>query len=203
MTIIALVIQFALVFGSVILHEIAHGYMAYRLGDPTARMHGRLTLNPLAHIDLFGTIILPVVLSVMKVPVLGWAKPVPVNPSYFKDPLKGMMLTGAAGPATNFAIALAAAALFWMFHFNGLGFGRDVAMILFQVNVYLGLFNLLPVPPLDGSRIVTGLIPREWVGPYLSIERYGIFVLYGIILLGVHRVVVDPVAKLAMKLIGG
>jgi len=195
-------IQFVLVFGSIVLHEVAHGYVAWRLGDPTARMQGRLTLNPMAHIDPFGTILLPLMLAYMKAPVLGWAKPVPFNPTYFRDPLRGMMLTGAAGPATNFAIALVAAGLFWGFYLLGLPTPMVLCRMLFQINVYLGLFNLLPVPPLDGSRVVVGLIPREWVGPYLSLERYGIFILYGIILLGLHRIILDPIYDVALLLVG-
>jgi Zn-dependent protease len=206
--VILVVVQFVLVFGSIILHEIAHGYMAWRLGDPTARMSGRLSLNPLVHIDPFGTILLPLVLAYMNmksgghVPILGWAKPVPFNPSYFRDPLKGMMLTGAAGPVTNFALALVSVVLFWGFAFAGIALGAVLAQYLFMINVYLGLFNLLPVPPLDGSRIVVGLIPRQWVGPYLSIERYGIFILYGIIFFGLTSYILDPAMNVAMKLIG-
>jgi Zn-dependent protease len=201
--IIAIVIQFVLVFGSIILHEVAHGYAAYRLGDPTARMQGRLTLNPIAHIDLFGTILLPLVLAYMGAPVLGWAKPVPFNPSYFRDPKRSVMLVGAAGPLTNFSIALVSCLLFWILQAAGVRFVPVLFMYLFEINVYLGLFNLLPVPPLDGSRVVVGFLPDRFVGPYLSIERYGLFIMYGIIFLGLHRIVLDPIMDLAMKLIGG
>jgi Zn-dependent protease len=202
-SIIFVVIQFVLVFGSIILHEVAHGYVAWRLGDPTARMQGRLTLNPLAHIDPFGTILLPLMLAVMKAPVLGWAKPVPFNPSYFRDPKRGMMLTGAAGPLTNFAIALLACLVFWIFRLTGVhDYGLEIMLQLFIINVYLGLFNLLPIPPLDGSRVVVGFLPDEWVGRYLSIERYGIFIMYGIILLGWHRHILDPLLDLALLLVG-
>jgi Zn-dependent protease len=205
---IVFAVQFTLVFGSIVLHEIAHGYTAWRLGDPTARMQGRITLNPLAHIDPFGTILLPLFLAYMNmqsssyIPIIGWAKPVPINPGYFRDPLRGMMLTGLAGPLTNFAIALGAALLFWTCWFVKLKIAMFLCGTLFGINVYLGLFNLLPVPPLDGSRVVAGLIPRQWVGSYLSIERYGIFILYGIIFMGLHRHILDPIYNLAMKLIG-
>ncbi|MFO7536125.1 MAG: site-2 protease family protein [Kiritimatiellia bacterium] len=201
--IFSVIIQFVLVFGSIVLHEVAHGYVAWRLGDPTARMHGRLTLNPLKHIDLFGTILLPLMLAFMRAPVLGWAKPVPINPSYFRDTRRGVMLTGAAGPLTNFVIALAAGILYRLFQFDeSLHFVSSLAGQLFIINVYLGLFNLLPVPPLDGSRVLVGLIPSAWVAPYLSIERYGIFIMYGIILLGWHRHILDPLLILAIRLLG-
>lgn len=191
-----------LVFGSVILHEIAHGYVAWRLGDPTARMQGRLTLNPLAHIDLFGTILVPLMLSFSGAPVLGWAKPVPFNPTYFQDPKRGIMLTGAAGPATNFAIALLAAFLIHLLlPFVHLGFVGNVLYALCTINIYLGLFNLLPVPPLDGSRVVVGLIPREWVSSYLSLERFGFLILIGLIASGIVGKILDPLERVIIRLL--
>jgi Zn-dependent protease len=194
---------FVLLFGSVILHEIAHGYVALRLGDPTARMQGRLTLNPLAHIDLFGTIILPLMLSFTGAPVLGWAKPVPINPSYFHDPKRGIMLTGAAGPLTNFAIALIAGLVFLVTkHVESFWFISVLLASLFEINIYLGLFNLIPLPPLDGSRVAVGLMPPAWIPHYMRIEKFGILILFGIIYMGWHRYLLDPPLHLAMKLIG-
>ncbi len=196
-------IIFVLLFGSVILHEIAHGYVALRLGDPTARMQGRLSLNPLVHIDLFGTIILPLMLAFTGAPVLGWAKPVPINPSYFRDPMRGMMLTGAAGPATNFAIALIAGLLFVIV--KPLATFQIVPFLmaqLFVINIYLGLFNLIPIPPLDGSRVAVGFMSPALAASYMRIERFGILILFGIIYLGWHRYLLDPPLDFAMRIFG-
>ncbi len=197
------VITLVLVFGSVILHEIAHGYTAWRLGDPTARMQGRLTLNPLAHIDLFGTILVPLVLSFTGAPVLGWAKPVPFNPSYFRDPKRDIMLTGAAGPATNFAIAILAALLFraaqpWL---APTGLPIFMLATLCVCNVFLGLFNLIPIPPLDGSRVAVGLMPSEWVAPYLRIERFGFLILIALLWTNAIDWFLNPLAGFVIKIL--
>jgi Zn-dependent protease len=205
--------MFASVFGSVILHEIAHGWVAERLGDPTARMMGRITWNPIAHVDLFGTILLPLILAVTGQPVLGWAKPVPVNAAYFRDPLRGMMWVGAAGPLTNFALALAAAVLFRVLTVPFLllpvmpfVFLAKILLGLLVVvaasNLYLGLFNLIPIPPLDGSRILMGLLPREWLPGYLSLERYGILIVFLLLYAGLLHRVLDPVVHTALLLMG-
>lgn len=207
------VLMFASVFGSVILHEIAHGWVAERLGDPTARMMGRITWNPMAHVDLFGTILLPLILAVTGQPVLGWAKPVPVNAAYFRDPLRGMMWVGAAGPLTNFALALAAAVLFRVLTVPFLllpvmpfVFLAKILLGLLVViaasNLYLGLFNLIPIPPLDGSRILMGLLPREWLPGYLSLERYGILIVFLLLYAGLLHRVLDPVVHTALLLLG-
>lgn len=184
---------------SIILHEVAHGYVAYRLGDPTAKRARRLTLNPLPHIDLFGSIILPFFLVISQSPVLlGWAKPVPFNPVYFKEPKKGIMLVGAAGPATNFALALIC---FGLFHFARIlprlvtGFLYDMCL----VNVLLGVFNLIPIPPLDGSRVVLGLLPDELAAPYLRLERFGIIIIFALLYFHGLDFVIEPVVELMQR----
>lgn len=166
---------------AVTFHEVAHGYVAYLLGDPTAKMTGRLTLNPLKHLDPVG------VLAFLLTRMIGWAKPVPVDPRYFKNPAKGMILVSAAGPAMNFILAVAFSVLFRFL--GGLAVaaptGGTAAMILeplaymclagVTVNLAIGLFNLLPIPPLDGSRMVAGILPRRAAYAYLRYERYGFF----------------------------
>lgn len=163
-------------------HEVAHGYMAYRLGDPTAKLAGRLTLNPLKHLDVLGTLVL--VLTRM----IGWAKPVPVDSRYFRDPLKGMMYVSLAGPGANFALAIVFTLLFHGLNaaFGGRPLGRVELMLVeplanifylgVQINLVLGLFNLLPIPPMDGSGILAYLLPRAYVAQYLAVGRYGFLI---------------------------
>jgi len=189
----------ALVF-SIIIHEVAHGYVAYRLGDPTARNANRLTLNPLAHIDLMGSIILPLFLIIVKSPVLlGWAKPVPFNPGYFRDVKKGVMLVGLAGPVSNLLLAAIAAIILRIFPFGDL-----VGPFLVQVcliNVILAVFNLIPIPPLDGSRVVIGFLPSHMVSGYLSLERYGFLIIFGLLYLGVLDRILIPIASALFQIL--
>lgn len=147
---------------SVTLHELSHGYVAYLLGDPTAKMRGRLTLNPLKHIDPMGLIMLLLFR-------FGWAKPVPFNPNYFKNRKMGTLAVAAAGPLSNLAIATASAFFyFWSPSFLGGFFGT-----LVQFNILFAVFNLLPVPPLDGSKIVVSLLPLHLESFFWKYEKYG------------------------------
>jgi len=196
----------SLVF-SIILHEVAHGYAAYRLGDPTAAYSNRLTLNPIAHIDLFGSILLPLILVISHSPVLlGWAKPVPINPYNFRNYKRGVMITAAAGPLTNLSLALIGGLLF-----HGVAlFATPLALttckfLLFfcLTNVTLAVFNLIPIPPLDGSRVLYGLLPGRWAEEYLSIERYGMFILFGLLWLGALDGIIYPLSRFIMSLLLG
>jgi len=190
-----IIIQLLALFLAIVPHEVAHGYVAWKLGDPTARRANRLTLNPLAHIDLFGSIILPGMLMFMHSPVLfGWAKPVPFNPWYFRDRRRGIMLVGAAGPVTNFAMAILSALLYRLLGPVGGLFTLFLAYLCIT-NIILGVFNLIPIPPLDGSRVVMGLLPEEWVEPYLRLERFGIIIIFGLLWLGVLNRVISPAAS--------
>lgn len=158
---------------SLVFHELAHGYVAWRLGDPTARQSGRLTLNPLKHLDPFGTLVLFITYFGSAGSMLfGWARPVPVNPGYFRSPQHGMALVGLAGPATNLAIAGAAALLlnFWLPSDDLL---LAVIFRVFQLNLILMVFNLMPVPPLDGSRVVGGLMNRQTYVRWMRLDQYG------------------------------
>lgn len=166
---------------ALVLHEVAHGFAAYKLGDPTAKRAGRLSLNPVKHIDPFGTVILPFLLMVMGWPVFGYAKPVPYNPTYFKDPRKGDFIVGLAGPLANLAMACVAGLLAHLLLGSYLGLGGNVLFDYFYtmflpmfalINLYLMFFNLLPIPPLDGSSIFALLIPRRYLGKYYSVQRY-------------------------------
>jgi len=180
-----LVVQFLIVspllLVSLVLHELAHGWVAWKLGDPTAKAHGRLTLNPIKHLDTWGTIMLAVTfIGSQGSFFFGWAKPVPVDTRYFRDPQRGMMLVGAAGPAANAALALIAAGLIWLTYSWSLFLGQALYM-LFVLNVILMAFNLVPIPPLDGSRVVGGLLPRDLYLRWLDLDRYGNFVFMGLL----------------------
>lgn len=192
---------FALTF-----HEFAHGYVAYRLGDPTAKMEGRLTLNPLSHLDPIGTIAFFFI-------KFGWAKPVPVNPSYFKDPKRDMLWVALAGPATNLAIAIASAiitkvvwALAAVLPYSSMAEAILVplnSMLIASVwiNLVLCIFNFLPIPPLDGSRILVGLLPDDMARSYLKIERYGFIIILVLAFSGILSKVIMPVISIANNML--
>jgi Zn-dependent protease len=156
---------------SLVLHELAHGVVADALGDPTPRAMGRLTLNPIPHLDLFGTLML-VITSLSGSVLFGWAKPVPVDPRHFRSPQRGMMLVGAAGPLTNFAIAVGASQLLRLAS-DTQGFLFELGWDLYVLNLFLGFLNLIPIPPLDGSRVLGGILPSRLYPAWTSLDRYG------------------------------
>ncbi len=170
---------------SAILHEIAHGFVAERLGDPTARLLGRLTLNPIPHIDPIMTILLPLILIVIQSPVIfGGAKPVPVDPFNLKEPKKDMALVSMAGPLTNFLIAFSAALVFNLLEpFIGNVFILRIFEYTVYINLVLGVFNLIPIPPLDGSKILAIILPEDLAKTYLSIGSFGIAIIFSIMYL--------------------
>jgi Zn-dependent protease len=186
---------FILIF-SVVLHEYAHGYTAYIHGDDTAYLMGRLTLNPLKHVDLRLTILLPLVLYFLKMPVLAGAKGVPVNYYRLRNPKRDMAFVGAAGPLTNFALVAAAALVLKASVLFNLPLPSAAAYALFavmRINLILAIFNLIPVPPLDGSRILAALLPARYETPYLRLERYGILIVLVLFMLGVFQRIIFPV----------
>ena len=181
-------LKFVILFPSIILHEVAHGYAAYRLGDPTAKDAGRLTLNPLKHIDPVGTVILPVLLILTTGGFIGWAKPVPFNPMYFKNRRMGELLTGIAGPITNLVIAavFGLALRFMPIPETGVIIGQftsvfSVFVYIAWANLALMFFNLVPIPPLDGSRVLQHFLPDAVRRGYQSMERYGFMILFGVL----------------------
>ncbi len=178
-----------LFFFSVVLHEVAHGFVALKCGDNTAKLMGRLTLNPIAHIDILGTIIVPFVLFLMGGFIIGWAKPVPINPYNFYDIKECTIKVAAAGPLTNFTLAIICAIIVWVLNITGIAatqFGFSITALFaggVSVNILLGLFNLTPIPPLDGSKIASSLMPYEISQKYERIAPYGFFIL--ILMIGI------------------
>ena len=177
----------AILIPSVVFHEVAHGVVAFRLGDRTARDAGRLTLNPLKHIDPFGSVILPAMLAVADQNVFGWAKPVPVNPSGFSRPWEGMALTALAGPATNLSLALIVGRLGPFHQIGGTIYVEDGSLIarmmlgFLIVNAALAVFNMLPIPPLDGSRLLPLLLPPAGRRAYVRFSQYGFVILIALV----------------------
>lgn len=184
--IIHIIIVLVIILVSVILHELAHGLAAYWLGDHTAKDAGRLTLNPVKHIDPYMSILVPVILYILNAPVFGGAKPVPVNFAILKWREWGMALVALAGPFTNFLLAFIG---FLIGHFSGLFYGAGSELLAFTfeeftfINLGFMIFNLIPVPPLDGSRILYAISPDGLRNILNNIERYGIIIIYAMILL--------------------
>ena len=177
---------------AIVFHEVAHGWVARALGDPTAAEQKRLSLNPLRHVDPFGTIILPGLLKLSGAPVFGWAKPVPVDFRRLRNPRVGMMLVAEAGPMTNFILAaIAAIGLGVLVRATdsmgepGLGalFLSDNLRNFLLVNLFLGAFKLLPIPPFDGSRIVMGALPAPLARGYARLEPFGLLVVFGLLVI--------------------
>lgn len=187
----ALILLVILVF-SAILHEVAHGYVAERLGDPTARLAGRLTLNPRKHIDPFMSILLPLILILSGSPVVfAAAKPVPIDPFNFRDGRKDIALVSLVGPLTNVIIAVIAALILKFIRISGIGLsGSDfiysivypILLMITQINLLLAIFNLIPIPPLDGSKVFSLFLPEKEANTYMSLGTIGFFVIFFLLL---------------------
>lgn len=192
---------------SVVIHEVSHGVVAERLGDPTARLAGRLTLNPLKHLDPFGSVILPLLLSLLPGGVIfGWAKPVPYDPRNLKHPVRDGALVAVAGPVSNLLLAFAFGLLYQLFSAGGgtPAMGELFPSLLAQVvivNVWLAIFNLVPIPPLDGSKVLFWLVPQGAYEFRALLERYGFFILLLFIFFGI-QLIVPPILRVVAFFLG-
>jgi Zn-dependent protease len=187
-------------------HEFAHGYVAYRFGDPTAKDQGRLTLNPLKHLDPLGTLAFFII-------KIGWAKPVPVNPGYFKNPRKDMLWVALAGPAVNLVLAVLSALCVKVVWFIAAAIPysalaeailiplNEVLMASVWINLVLCIFNFLPIPPLDGSKILAGLLPPDMARSYASIERYGFAIIMLLAFTGILSKMIMPIIGFARNIL--
>lgn len=193
---------------AITIHEVAHGWMANKLGDGTARMLGRLSLNPIKHIDPFGTILLPLILILIHSPIVfGAAKPVPVDARNFKNPRRDMAIVAIAGPLSNVAMAIFWVAIF----FVSKQLVTDEAILLgmikmalagILINLVLFAFNLIPIPPLDGGRVLSGFMPPKISNLLDRIEPFGFFIVIGLVLLGAFQPIIVPVLSMFLNLFG-
>jgi Zn-dependent protease len=195
-----LLISFAVLIFSLTVHEAAHAWSASRLGDDTARRLGRVSLNPMVHVDPIGTLLLPLVAIIGNLPIIGWAKPTPVNPRNLRHPRRDYVLVTAAGPASNLVIAVLAALVLHVIPLPDPSVdGRDVAsplvamaIQLVDINLLLAVFNMIPVPPLDGGRVLSGLLPPRLAFRYNQVGRYGFIIIYALMLTGVLGALIGP-----------
>ncbi len=199
---------------SAILHEIAHGYVAERLGDPTARIMGRLTLDPRPHIDPFLSVLVPIMLYLSHLPIFGGAKPVPVDPFNLREPRKDFAIVSLAGPLTNILIAIVISLVIRVFFqgtliLTGSTFVDFIHILLTNavlLNLYLAIFNLLPIPPLDGSKVFALLLPEKSAAAYLSLGNIGVFLLYILLFIPIGGFsllsIVESIHRYALLLLG-
>jgi Zn-dependent protease len=185
-------IAFIVLLFSLTVHETAHAWTADRLGDPTARLLGRISLNPIVHADPIGTVLFPLLAMIAGVPLIGWAKPVPVNVQRLSHPRRDYVVVAAAGPASNLALAIAAALVLRLWPVSPMTLGEPnvtvpIAALLsgaMRINVLLAVFNMIPIPPLDGGNVLAGLLPRPIAYRFDALRQYGFILLYALMLTG-------------------
>jgi Zn-dependent protease len=201
-------IGFAVLVASLSVHEAAHAWTADKLGDPTARMLGRVSLNPARHVDPIGTIAFPLIALLTGLPLIGWARPVPVNTRNFRNPRRDYVFVAAAGPVSNLMLAVVGA-VGWQFMAAGLS-ERELTealvgsmplfvLLLIRVNVLLALFNMIPVPPLDGGNVLGGLLPYRLAVEFDRLRPYGILILYALMLTGALARIITPFEEVILS----
>ncbi|HYT76864.1 MAG TPA: site-2 protease family protein [Vicinamibacterales bacterium] len=204
---VAAVIGFGVLLISLTVHEAAHAWTADRLGDPTARVLGRVSLNPLVHIDPIGTVLLPLIAAFSHLPLIGWAKPVPVSFRNLRHPRRDFMMVAAAGPVSNLLQAVVAAMILRLF--AGFASGGQtpastltgVLYLAVEINLLLAFFNLIPVPPLDGGNVMLGLLPPRAAATYSRLRQYGFIVLYALLLTGIASALIMPPTMLLLRIL--
>jgi Zn-dependent protease len=203
MTTQLIIFQIIVLIFSAIIHEYMHGWMADRLGDPTAKNEGRLTLNPIPHIDLFGSILLPFVLIASGASfVFGWAKPVPFNPNNLNDPKYGGAKVAFAGPMANFIVAIFFGIILRFAGPLELSINLiNFMVIIIYINLLLGVFNLIPIPPLDGSKVILPFLPLAWQYRILELEKYGMILVILFVVLGFSLIM--PIISFLFRIIVG
>jgi Zn-dependent protease len=194
-----ILIAFCVLLVSLTVHEAAHAFTADRLGDPTARLLGRVSLNPAVHIDPIGTILFPLIAIMTNVPVIGWAKPVPVNGRNLRNDRRDFVLVAAAGPASNLAFAALAAFVWRMLPGGADELIATIVQRALLMNVLLAVFNMIPVPPLDGGNVLAGLLPIPLARQYDRLRPWGFLLLYGLMLSGILGAIVVPPARLILS----
>ena len=197
----AIFIQMIVLLASLTVHELAHAWTADRLGDPTARRLGRISLNPIVHADPIGTILFPLIAIISHVPILGWAKPVPVNIRNLRHPRRDYVMVAAAGPASNLVLALGAAVLYAVLPISPLTLGSRLLEALIELNVLLAVFNMIPIPPLDGGNVLAGLLPISFAAAFNRVRPYGFLILYALILSNTLWTIIGPPFSFIMHLL--
>jgi Zn-dependent protease len=202
---IAVAVSFGVLLLSLTIHEAAHAWTADKLGDPTARALGRVSLNPLVHIDWIGTVLLPLVAAVSHLPLIGWAKPVPVMLRNLRNPRRDFMIVAAAGPISNLLQAVVAAVLLRLVWNPALGnepgLAATVLFLAVQINLLLAFFNLIPVPPLDGGNVMLGLLPPKLAVSYANLRQYGFIILYALMFTGAASAFITPPTNFMMRIL--